>query len=259
MNSKRTNGFLLLNRDVFNGPAFNHKNPLIFKMYMYCLSMANYADSKEYVNGKEITVKRGQFLTTNFKLMQDLGATRQSVRTSLKFLELTTKLTTSLTTRFRLVTVCNYDKITSKKVSKKSDVTTSLTTSLTTSPSDLYYKTSIKQNKKKDYDKKSAREIVTGRRRPFGDLDFKTLWRYSKAQGVGLGKRHSYIARVLQDLNMDSVSETVNFYRETVLQRWDQRKRMQLKAVMSDYDRAERATKEQAAEHLIAIKRLLGG
>lgn len=255
MLEKNTNGFLLINRELFNGVAFNNKNPMVFKLYMHCLSMAAYADHEQIVKGKKILVKTGSFITTLSKLAKELNTSKQSVRTSLKFLDLTQNLTQNLTQQFTLISVVNYEQILYRKKPMQHKTQHRTQHSAT---SDLYYKTNINKNIKKDDDKKGAGEKAASRRRPFGDLDFKTLWRYAKAQGVRPSKRHSYIARCCEKLNPESVLSVVGYYQETVWQRWDQRKRHQFMAVSGPIERVQRASKEQAAAHYQAIKAVLG-
>lgn len=256
MNKKKLNGFLLLNRSIFNSPVFNHDNPMVFKLYMYCLSMANHEDTEEIVGCKKILVKRGSFITTRRQLGHDLNASEQSIKSSLIFLKNINKLDGQPTNRFQLVTVCNYSKIMSKNTSKTFDTDGQPTGQPTNKPNP-YYSNKRHNTIKKDDDKKGAHVRDTGRR-PFGNLNFKTLWRYTKARGVSVSKRQAYIAKASEKLNEDSVKQTVGVYEQTVLARWDQRKKLQLMGISGQSDRAERATKLEAAAHFQAIKAALG-
>lgn len=77
--------------------------------WMDLVMMVNHEDKKIMFNGKMITVKRGQKITSTYKLAKRWHWTRGRVRAYLTALETAHMITTESTTKHTTVTLVNYD------------------------------------------------------------------------------------------------------------------------------------------------------
>jgi uncharacterized phage protein (TIGR02220 family) len=93
------------------------------------------ANIKEH-SFENITVKRGQLVTSRKSLSESLGISEQSIRTSLKRLKSTNEITIETTRKYSIITVLNYNKY--------QDVTNTLTNNQPTANQQL---TTIKECK----------------------------------------------------------------------------------------------------------------
>ena len=82
-----------------------YKNPNAFRVFIHCLLMANYADSKF----EGIDVKRGQLVTSLQSLAKQTSLSIQQVRTSLAHLISTGELTSKAYSKYRIITVVKYN------------------------------------------------------------------------------------------------------------------------------------------------------
>lgn len=98
----------MLHRKLISWEWYTCANTM--RLFVHCLLSANHKDAKW--RGKEI--ERAQFITSIDKLAQELGLTRQKIRTALKNLQLTNDLTIQSTTQHTVITVNNYDSYQSK-------------------------------------------------------------------------------------------------------------------------------------------------
>lgn len=86
------------------------KSPTVWWVWSWCLMKASHQDHKFPFNGKDITIKKGQFITGRKKACKELKLTPQSYRTILLYLKNTSRITTQPTNKFTVVTVLNWDK-----------------------------------------------------------------------------------------------------------------------------------------------------
>lgn len=82
-----------------------YKNPNAFRIFIHCLLVANYADSKF----EGIDVKRGQLVTSLQSLAKQTSLSIQQVRTSLAHLISTGELTSKAYSKYRIITVVKYN------------------------------------------------------------------------------------------------------------------------------------------------------
>ncbi|MBQ2391389.1 MAG: hypothetical protein II306_06430 [Clostridia bacterium] len=75
-----------------------------FRVFIYCLLKANHEPKK----WQGVEIKKGQFVTSYEKIASDLNIGVQSVRTSIKKLNLTGELTNKSTSRYSIITVKNW-------------------------------------------------------------------------------------------------------------------------------------------------------
>ena len=95
-------GYIKLYRSLLNWDWFQDANT--FRVFIYCLLKAN----REPKKWQGIDIKQGQFITSYEKIASDLNIGVQSVRTSIKKLNLTGELTNKTTSRYSMITVKNW-------------------------------------------------------------------------------------------------------------------------------------------------------
>ncbi len=76
------------------------------QLLIYLLLKASCADKQ----WQSITVKRGQLVTSNATIRQDLRLSEQQIRTCIKRLISTGEITYKSTNRYVIITICNYNK-----------------------------------------------------------------------------------------------------------------------------------------------------
>lgn len=82
------------------------EKPEMVQFFIYLLLKANSEDRQ----WQGITVKRGQFVTSNASMRRDLNLSEQQVRTCIKRLISTGEITYQSTNRYVVITICNYDR-----------------------------------------------------------------------------------------------------------------------------------------------------
>ena len=83
-----------------------HTAPEVVSLFMHLLILAQYKDYR--LHG--MVIKRGQLVTTLVKLSELTLMSVQRIRTCLKRLESTGEISQKSTNKFRVITICNYDK-----------------------------------------------------------------------------------------------------------------------------------------------------
>lgn len=82
-----------------------YKNQNTKDLFIHCLIKANWKDAKF----EGVDVKRGSFVTSYQTLSEELGISKQSIRTALKHLISTQDITQEQYSKFSIITVTNYD------------------------------------------------------------------------------------------------------------------------------------------------------
>lgn len=82
------------------------QKPEMVQLFIYLLLKANCEDKQ----WQGITVKRGQLVTSNSSIRNDLRLSEQTIRTCIKRLISTGEITYKSTNRYVIITICNYDK-----------------------------------------------------------------------------------------------------------------------------------------------------
>lgn len=108
-------GYIKLYRSLLEWDWFQDANT--FRIFIYCLLKAN----REPKKWQGIEIKPGQFITSYEKIATDLNLGVQSVRTSIKKLNLTGELTNKTTSRYSMITVKNWGRYqeTNKQTNKQ--------------------------------------------------------------------------------------------------------------------------------------------
>lgn len=95
--------FIKLDRNIINWRWFKDHNT--YKLFTYLLIVANISDKP----WRDITVKRGQFVTSIKHMAEETGLTDGEVRTALKHLNSTNEITNVSNRQYTVITVNNYE------------------------------------------------------------------------------------------------------------------------------------------------------
>lgn len=98
-----SDSFITLSRKILSWRWYKNNN--ITKVFVHCLLKANWQD-KSWEN---MTIKRGQFVTSYSTLSEETGLSVKQIRNSLKKLAETQEILTNTTNRFTLVTIIKYN------------------------------------------------------------------------------------------------------------------------------------------------------
>jgi len=79
-------------------------------LWIHCLLKANHKEKEILVNGKSMTIKRGQFLTSRRKLSSETGIQESKIERILKFLKTEQQIEQQGFSSCRLISITNYDK-----------------------------------------------------------------------------------------------------------------------------------------------------
>lgn len=104
MAQSETNGFVKLDRGILNWEWY--EDTYTARLFFHCILKANWKAG----NWKGQPYERGQFITSLPSLAKELGCSERNIRTALKHLISTGEVTSKTTNRYRIITVCNYDK-----------------------------------------------------------------------------------------------------------------------------------------------------
>ena len=109
LGEKLTKGWIKLHRKFLDWGWYKHSDTK--SIFIHLLLIANNQDN-EWNN---ITVKRGQTITSLPHLSRDTGISIQSIRTCLNRLKSTGEITDKSTNKYRIITIINYDTYQSQK------------------------------------------------------------------------------------------------------------------------------------------------
>lgn len=104
MTQSEINGFVKLDRGILNWEWYSE--PCTRGLFIHCILKANWKAG----SWKGQPYERGQFITSLSSLADETGYSVQNIKTALKHLISTGELTSKATNRYRIITVCNYDK-----------------------------------------------------------------------------------------------------------------------------------------------------
>jgi biotin operon repressor len=124
-----------------------YKDANTFRLFFHLVMKANHKEGR----WQGILVLRGQHITSSDGLANELGLTRQQIRTSLNKLKSTNEITIKTTSKYSLVTVANY----SLYQANEEEVTNKTTNNITNEqPTDNQQVTTNKNDKKNKKEKK---------------------------------------------------------------------------------------------------------
>lgn len=104
MAQSEINGFVKLDRGILNWEWYSE--PCTRGLFIHCILKANWKAG----SWKGQPYERGQFITSLSSLADETGYSVQNIKTALKHLISTGELTSKATNKYRIITVCNYDK-----------------------------------------------------------------------------------------------------------------------------------------------------
>lgn len=99
-----------LYNSVADNPVWTQLSPAVFKVFAGCLMKANYRDSKWYDGSREVTIRRGSFVTSRDKMAEFCHVTPQQARDALRHMTKLGIITSTGTSKFTIVSFCNYDQ-----------------------------------------------------------------------------------------------------------------------------------------------------
>jgi hypothetical protein len=102
-------GWFALKRGIHDHRIF-HKRPDRFFVWTWMIATAAYQDTKQDADGKTVTVKRGQLLTSYRQMSRATGVSVKVVRTLIDRLEAEHAIDTNTGTGRLRITICNYEK-----------------------------------------------------------------------------------------------------------------------------------------------------
>lgn len=170
-------GYLRLFRQMLEWEWYD--NPNVKVIFLHCLLCAN-TKAKKW---RDITLKRGQFVTSYEKLAAANGLTNQQTRTALKSLQLTNEIEYQSTNQYTVITVKNYNLYQADNI-RKSEADTPPTNkpnggqvTTTNKDIDIYSNNIISLSNNKKNLSKNEREILKNyllskkRAKPIDDID----------------------------------------------------------------------------------------
>jgi hypothetical protein len=96
-------GWVKISRDIINWEWFD--TPGMVQLFIYILVKANYTDKEWH----DMTIRRGQMVTSVAKICADTGLSTQVVRTCLNRLKSANTITITATNKYTIVTINRYD------------------------------------------------------------------------------------------------------------------------------------------------------
>jgi hypothetical protein len=99
-------GWIKLHRKVLENPMA--ERPSYFSLWVILLLRANHKDNQMIWNGKSITIKEGQFITSRNKLSIQSGIPESTIERILKYFENEQQIEQQKNTKFRLITIKNW-------------------------------------------------------------------------------------------------------------------------------------------------------
>ena len=115
-------GWFAMNRAMFEHPLFVGR-PERVAAWAWMIAMAAWKETKQDANGKTITVKRGQLLTSYRQMSKATGVPVQPLRTLIEKLQGEGAINTDTSTGRLLVTISNYEKYQNADEGKKRPAT----------------------------------------------------------------------------------------------------------------------------------------
>ena len=161
---KNLGGFVKIYRNL---PKWRwYSDDITFRVFMHLLLTAQYKDTP----WQERVLREGQAVTGSQKLADDLGLSRQQVRTALRKLQATNSITIETTNKYSVITVTNWQKYQKDECSAADTSTKALTDE---QPTDNHRATNdqpLFKKEKKDKKEKNERERALAPNGTFGNV-----------------------------------------------------------------------------------------
>lgn len=102
-------GWIAVRRNIHEHPVFAGQPERVY-VWLWMISTAAWKDTRMDANGRTITVRRGQILTSYRQMSKATGVGVQVCRTLIERLQTENAVNTDTSTGRMLITICNYDK-----------------------------------------------------------------------------------------------------------------------------------------------------
>ena len=148
----KLNGFVKIHRKLLRWGWY--QNNVVKGVFLHILLTANFED----IPWNGIIIKRGQLVTGTQKMADELGFSRQEVRTAIRKLVSTNEITTKVTNKFTIITVVNWEEYQSN-----SETSTNKSTNLPTNkqPTDFtQFQTLFSENPENSTNKKTLESLA---------------------------------------------------------------------------------------------------
>ncbi len=187
------NGWIKLHRKFLDTSI--HSNPNCVALVIYCLLKANYEDNKIIWNGREMTVRRGQFVSGRLNMHLATGISIQTLRTCLNILVNTEFLTIKSTNKFSIISICKYNEYQILENETNQQTNKQLTNNQQTTNKQLTTDKKDKKDKKEEgpstscrFQKPTSAEVSEYARSIDFVLDGDKFWNFYESKGWVVGK-----------------------------------------------------------------------
>jgi predicted transcriptional regulator len=153
-------GWIKIHRKIMETSWY--KRSIVVHLFIHLLIKANHQESKFFWNGKEITIKRGEFITGLSKLSEETGISIQSIRTALNILKSTNTITIKSTNKFSIIQIVNYDQYQNEDIKSTSKLTSKVTNNQQTTNKQLTTNKNDKNDKNEKNIKNNNINIIIG-------------------------------------------------------------------------------------------------
>jgi DNA replication protein DnaD len=144
-------GYISLHRKVMQNFLFKEKRSFSkFEAWLFLLMNANHSDSKVLLGNQLIDVKRGSFITSEVKLMDEFKWSKSKLRTFLSLLEsqsMIEKITDTKKTTLTIVKYSDYQEVKTTKEPRKNREKTAKRPRADTNNNDNNYNNDNNENK----------------------------------------------------------------------------------------------------------------
>lgn len=106
--ARNLNGWIRIDRSLLSSRIYK-RSPETTQVWMALLLMANYEDSKEYLTGSVVKVKRGELVTGILALKSLANVSEAKVKSALKWLEDNGKITQTIMPKGRVISITSWD------------------------------------------------------------------------------------------------------------------------------------------------------
>lgn len=217
-------GFIKLDRNIFEHWIFQDAEK--FRAFVDLIQLARWKDEKLLVGNELIIIPRGSYYTSELKLAERWGWSRNKTREFLKLLESEKMITKKGTSKGTTVTVENYrvyqdegtTKDTTKEHQKDNEKTTEGTSKGQQKDSERYTKEEYKEYIRKDKEREEGKEEVPS----LPPLFFSTPVHKKIYDQFGeVGYRTFFMEAEIKELDKEIIiTHQDNFIENMILDRW---------------------------------------
>ena len=119
-------GWVKEHRKLLDNPIF--LKPFLLQLFTYCVLKANHNEAKIIMNGEEVVVEKGSFITGRKVIAEATGQTESAIYKRLKVLEKLSMISVKGNNRFSVVKVLNYSVYQGEELSEEQQGNNKVTT-----------------------------------------------------------------------------------------------------------------------------------